>query len=258
MSFFEAVMLVLVGIVAGTMNSIIGSGGLVTFPALLAFGYSPLVANMTNNMGSLPGALSGAFVMRKEMQTQWARILRLSILTFIGGLGGALLLFMIPAAAFKRIVPVLIALALILIIIQPRLQARAAKRETRVGRKKTAEDRRKQISGDISIFLTGIYGGYFGAAQGILLMSILGAMFDETIHRLNSVKIMLAVSANVAAAIVFIFHGGVAWKAAAAISVGSLIGGVLGAHIGRRLPTAVYRGFIVVVGLAAIAKVLSS
>jgi uncharacterized membrane protein YfcA len=254
MSFFEAVMLCLTGIVAGTMNSVIGSGGLVTFPTLLAFGYSPLVANMTNNMGSLPGALSGAIVMRKEMQTQWARILRLSILTFIGGLGGALLLLMIPAAAFNRIVPILIALALVLIIIQPRLQARAAKCEVRVGRRRDAQDRRKQIFGDISIFLTGIYGGYFGAAQGILLMSILGAMFDETIHKLNSVKIML----DVAAAIVFIVHGGVAWKAAAAISVGSILGGVLGAYIGRRLPTALYRGFIVLVGLAAIVKLLNS
>ena len=258
MRLFEAAMLFLAGIAAGTMNSVVGSGGLVTFPTLLAFGYSPLVANMTNNMGSMPGALSGAFVMRKEMQTQWARILRLSTLTFIGGLAGALLLLMIPAAAFKQIVPILIALALVLIIIQPRLQARAAKREVEVGPRKIAGDRRRQISGDISIFLTGIYGGYFGAAQGILLMSILGAMFDETIQKLNSVKIMLAVSANMAAAIVFIVHGGVAWEAAGAISVGSLIGGVLGAHIGRRLPTPVYRGFIVFVGLVAIAKLVTS
>ena len=168
MRFFEAAMLFLAGIAAGTMNSVVGSGGLVTFPTLLAFGYSPLVANMTNNIGAIPGAFSGAFVLRGEMRTQRTRILRLSTLTFIGGFGGALLLLMIPAAAFKRIVPVLIALALVLIIIQPRLQARAAKREVRIERKK--------ISGDIGIFLTGIYGGYFGAAQGILLMSILGAM----------------------------------------------------------------------------------
>ncbi len=250
MSFFEAAMLFLAGVAAGTMNSVVGSGGLVTFPTLLAFGYSPLIANMTNNIGAIPGAFSGAFVLRGEMRTQWHRILRLSTLTFIGGFGGALLLLMIPAAAFKRIVPVLIALALILVIMQPRLQARAAKREVRIDRKK--------IAGDIGIFITGIYGGYFGAAQGILLMSILGAMFDETIHKLNSVKIMLAVAANTAAAIVFVVHGGIAWKAAGVISLGSLIGGVLGAHIGRRLPSGVYRGFIVFVGLVAIVKLVTS
>ena len=248
MSLFEVAMLFLAGIAAGTMNSVIGSGGLVTFPTLLAFGYSPLVANMTNNMGSMPGALSGAFVFRHEMKGQWPRIIRLSILTLLGGLVGALLLLVLPEIAFKRIVPVLIALALVLIIIQPRLKVRVARREI--------NSRRGKIAGDISIFLTGIYGGYFGAAQGILLMSILGAMFDETIQKLNSVKIMLAVAANTAAAVVFIFHGGIAWKAAAVISVGSFIGGAIGAHIGRRLPSAVYRGFIVLVGLVAIAKLV--
>lgn len=250
MRLFEVAMLFIAGIAAGTMNSVVGSGGLVTFPTLLAFGYSPLVANMTNNMGAMPGAISGAFVFRREMKGQWPRILRLSAMTLVGGFCGAILLLLLPAVAFKRIVPVLIALALVLIIIQPRLKVRAANREVNT--------RRGKIAGDISIFLTGIYGGYFGAAQGILLMSILGAMFDETIQKLNSVKIMLAVSANTAAAIVFIVHGGVAWKAAGVISLGSFIGGVLGAHIGRRLPSGVYRGFIVLVGLIAIAKLVSS
>ena len=243
-------MLFLAGVAAGSMNSVIGSGGLVTFPALLAFGYSPLVANMTNNMGAIPGAFSGAFVFRHEMKGQWPRIIRLSVMTFLGGLIGAILLLILPEVAFKRIVPVLIAVALVLIIIQPRLKARAVP-----GQVKT---RRGKVAGEVSIFLTGIYGGYFGAAQGILLMSILGAMFEETIQKLNSVKVMLALSANMAAAVVFIFHGGVAWKAAGVISAGSFLGGIVGAHIGRRLPSGVYRGFIVLVGFIAIAKLLYS
>ena len=250
MRLFEAVMLVLTGIVAGTMNSIIGSGGLITFPALLAFGYSPLVANMTNNMGVLPGALSSAYAYRRELKTQWSRIVPLAALSLVGGFGGAILLLVLPAAAFKKIVPVLIAVALVLIILQPRLQRRIAQRES--------THRRHLITRDGGIFLTGIYGGYFGAAQGILLMSILGAVIDESIHKLNSIKIMLALSANTAAAIVFVFRGGIAWEAAGAIAAGSIIGGQIGAHIGRRLPIPVYRGFIVLVGLAAIAKVLSS
>lgn len=243
-------MLVLVGMIAGTMNSIIGSGGLVTFPALLAFGYSPLVANMTNNMGVLPGALSAAYAYRRELQTQWSRIMRLAALSLVGGFGGAILLLVLPAAAFKSIVPILIALALVLIILQPRLQKRIAQRDT--------THRRHIITRDGGLFLTGVYGGYFGAAQGILLMSILGAVIDESIQKLNSIKIMLAVCTNTAAAIVFIFRGGVAWQAAGAIAVGSIVGGQIGAHIGRRLPTPVYRGFIVLVGLVAIAKLLSS
>lgn len=250
MRLFEAVILVLVGMFAGTINSIIGSGGLVTFPVLLAFGYSPLVANMTNNMGVLPGALSAVYAYRRELKTQWSRVVRLAALSIVGGFGGAILLLELPAAAFKKIVPVLIAAALVLIILQPRLQRRIAKRET--------VHRRHIITRDGGIFLTGIYGGYFGAAQGILLMSILGAVFDETIQKLNSIKMMLAFSANSAAAIVFMFRGGVAWGAAGALAVGSIVGGQIGPHIGRRLPNSVYRGFIVFVGLAAIAKVLSS
>ena len=250
MRLFEAVMLALVGMIAGTMNSIIGSGGLVTFPVLLAFGYSPLVANMTNNMGVLPGALSAVYAYRRELKTQWSRVVRLAALSLVGGFVGAILLLELPAAAFKKIVPVLIAAALVLIIFQPRLQRRIAQRET--------THRRHIITRDGGIFLTGIYGGYFGAAQGILLMSILGAVFDESIQKLNSIKMMLAVSANTAAAIVFIFRGGIAWGAAGALAVGSIVGGQIGPHIGRRLPIPVYRGFIVLVGLVAIVKVLSS
>ncbi len=250
MRLFEAVILVLVGMFAGTINSIVGSGGLVTFPVLLTFGYSPLVANMTNNMGVLPGALSAVYAYRRELKTQWSRVVRLGALSIVGGFGGAILLLELPAAAFKKIVPVLIAAALVLIVLQPRLQRRIAKRET--------VHRRHIITRDGGIFLTGIYGGYFGAAQGILLMSILGAVFDESIQKLNSIKMMLAFSANSAAAIVFLFRGGVAWGAAGALAVGSIVGGQIGPHIGRRLPNSVYRGFIVFVGLAAIAKVLSS
>lgn len=243
-------MLFLAGIAAGTMNSVIGSGGLVTFPALLAFGYSPLVANMTNNMGVLPGAITGAYAYRRELRTQWPRVVRLSALTFVGGLGGAMLLLVLPAAAFKEVVPILIALALVLIIFQPWIQKRVTHHEV--------TPRRHIVVRDVGIFLTGTYGGYFGAAQGVLLMSILGAMIDETIQRLNSIKIMLALSANMAAAIVFIVRGGVAWKAASVIAVGSIIGGYVGAHIGRRLPTPVYRTVIVLVGLIAIAKLVTS
>lgn len=243
-------MLFIAGIAAGTMNTIVGSGGLVTFPALLAFGYSPFVANMTNNVGVMPGALSGAFAFREELRTQRSRVLRLSLLSLLGGLGGALLLLALPSKAFDAIVPVLIGLSLVLVIIQPWLRTRAARRG--------GVSRRHAIFHRVALFLTGVYGGYFGAAQGVLLMSVLGAMYDETIQKLNSIKIILALWANTAAAIVFIVHGGIAWEAAGAIGVGSIIGGQLGGHIGRRLPEPIYRGVIVAVGIIAIVKLLSS
>lgn len=250
MTLFQVVILFFVGIATGTMNTIVGSGGLVTFPVMLAFGYSPFVANITNNVGVMPGALSGAYAFRAELKSQWPRVLRLSALSLIGGLAGALLLLALPSEAFNAVVPVLIGLALVLVIIQPWLRARAARRG--------GVSRRHEIFHRVMLFLTGVYGGYFGAAQGVLLMSLLGAMFDETIQRLNSMKIILALWANTAAAIVFIIHGGIAWEAAGVIAVGSIIGGQLGGHIGRRLPEPVYRGVIVAVGIVAIVKLLSA
>jgi len=250
MGFFQASMLFIAGIAAGTINTVVGSGSLITFPALLAFGYPPLIANMTNNVGVLPGAMSGAFAYRKELKTQWHRVARLSIMSLLGGLGGALLLLVLPAQAFKSIVPVLVFIALLLVIFQPWLRKRAAKRDERHSR--------NVIVRDTAIFMTGLYGGYFGAAQGILLISILGAVIDETIHKLNSIKIMLALAANSAAAVVFVIRGGISWPAAGVIAVGSLIGGQLGATIGRRLPANVYRAIIVVVGIIAIVKLVAS
>lgn len=250
MGLFEAAMLFLAGIAAGTINSVIGSGTLITFPAILAFGYSPLVANMSNNLGVLPGAITGAYAYRRELKPQWPRVRRLASFSLVGGLAGALLLLNLPPTAFKKIVPVLVLLAITLVIIQPWLKKRAASREVR--------PRRNAIIRDGGIFLTGIYGGYFGAAQGILLMSILGAVIDESIQKLNSIKIMLALSANTAAAIVFMFIGGINWSIAGVIAAGSLLGGHFGASIGRRLPDPVYRAVIVIVGLIAFAKLVSS
>ena len=250
MGLFEATMLFIAGIGAGTINTVVGSGSLITFPALLAFGYSPLTANMTNNLGVLPGSISGAIAYRKELSTQWPRVIRLGSLSLVGGLTGALLLLRLPPAAFKAIVPVLILLALVLVIFQPWLRKRAAKREVR--------PRRNGVIRTAGIFLTGVYGGYFGAAQGVLLMSVLGMVIDEGIQRLNALKIMLATTANTVAAIVFVVHGGISWEAAGVIALGSIIGGQLGAHIGRRLPEPIYRGVIVAVGLIAIVRLVAS
>ena len=250
MRLFEVVILFLAGIAAGTINTVVGSGSLVTFPALLAFGYSPVTANMTNNVGVLPGSISGAIAYRHELRDQWPRVIRLAGLSLLGGLGGAFLLLRLPPAAFRAIVPVLILLSCILVIIQPWLRERTARREGKL--------RREGVARVLGIFLTGLYGGYFGAAQGVLLMAVLGIVIKDGIQRLNAMKNVLVAVANTSAAFVFIARGGINWPAAGVIAVGSIIGGQIGAHVGRRLPAPVYRGVIVAVGLVAFTKLVIS
>lgn len=250
MSIFEVVILFLAGIAAGTINTVVGSGSLVTFPALLAFGYPPVTANMTNNVGVLPGSISGAIAYRHELRDQWPRVARLAVLSLLGGLGGAFLLLRLPPAAFKAIVPVLILLSCLLVIIQPWLRKRAALREGKL--------RREGVTRVLGIFLTGLYGGYFGAAQGVLLMAVLGIVMKDGIQRLNAMKNVLVAVANTSAAFVFIARGGINWSAAGVIAAGSIIGGQVGAHVGRRLPAPVYRGVIVAVGLVAFTKLVIS
>src|SRR3954447_555324 len=234
---------------AGAINTVVGSGTLVTFPVLLSVGYSPIVANVSNTIGLVPGSLSGAIGYRRELQGQRARATRLGISSLSGGIVGAVLLLQLPASYFKAIVPVFIVIALVLIVLQPRLSARlAARREAAPphGGPWTA----------FGVFAAGVYGGYFGAAQGILLISILSLTLPDDLQRINALKNVLAALVNGVAGIVFIIIAHVAWGAVALIAVGSVIGGQLGALFGRRLPDAALRGFIVVVGIVAIVRLL--
>ena len=243
------------GIVAGTINTVVGSGTLFTFPVLLAFGYKPVTANVSNTVGLVPGSVTGAIGYRRELAGQGDRLLRLSVASATGGLAGAILLLSLPAGAFKDIVPGFIVIALVLVVVQPRL-ARALE----TYRARRTRESRHQL-GPLSffpVFLTGIYGGYFGAAQGIMLLAILGlSLPDEDLQRLNALKVVLAGLVNLIAGIVFIFAAHVAWLAALLIAVGSSIGGVVGARYGRRLSPRVLRGVIVVVGIFAIVRLVA-
>ena len=250
MSPWEVVALLLAGIAAGTINTVVGSGTLITFPILLAFGVPPVVANVSNTVGLAPGSLSGAIGYRAELVGQRARILRLGSASLIGGVGGALLLLVLPSGAFDAIVPVLILLGCVLVLLGPRIQRRVAAR---------AADRGglpDHGAGWVwpAVLGTGVYGGYFGAAQGVLLMAILGIGVDDTMQRHNATKNVLALLVNGIAAVVFAFVAHVDWSIAGLIAVGSIIGGQLGATVGRRLPPAVLRGLIVTVGVVAIAS----
>ena len=245
----EVVAIALAGLAAGAINTVVGSGTLITFPVLLAFGYAPVTANVSNTIGLVPGSLSGAIGYRRELEGQRRRILRLGAASLIGGTTGAILLLVLPASAFKAIVPVFIAIALILVVLQPRLNRILAER--RPGR--TSEG---GMLTPVGVFAAGVYGGYFGAAQGILLLGMLGVALPQDLQRTNALKNVLTALVNGVAGLYFAFAAHVEWAPAGIIAGASIIGGQLGAHYGRRLPPAVLRGVIVVVGVTAIVHLL--
>jgi uncharacterized membrane protein YfcA len=228
---------------------VVGSGTLITFPVLLALGYPPVAANMSNNVGLVFGGVSGALGMRRELDGQRARMLRLGAASIAGATVGATLLIVLPASAFKAIVPVFIAVALALIIFQPRISGWLAQRSY------TANPH-GGLAVTAGVLLAGVYGGYFGAAQGILLLAIFTVALGETLPRSNALKNVMALLNNATAAIAFIAFGTVIWKVVALIALGSIAGGQIGARVARRLPDRVLRGVIVVVGVFAMAKLL--
>ncbi|MFI7388319.1 sulfite exporter TauE/SafE family protein [Streptomyces sp. NPDC049813] len=227
------------------MNAVVGSGTLITFPTLLAFGCPPVLANVSNNVGLVPGVLSAAYGYRRELRGQRRRLLRFGAASLLGGFTGAVLLLRLPDAAFRAVVPVLILTACLLVLLQPRLN-RWTKERRRPG---------ARTDGGIPMWLgvlgTGVYGGYFGAAQGVLLMGMFGAVLRDDLQRLNAAKNVLASLVNGVAAVVFIAVADIDWTVAALIAAGSTAGGLLGARLGRRLPPAAMRGVIVVVGVTA-------
>ena len=259
----EALAIFGAGLAAGTINTVVGSGTLITFPTLLGFGLPPVLANVSNNVGLVPGVLSGIYGYRKELAGQRARVLRLGLASLLGGLVGAILLLVLPQSAFKAIVPVLIVVALVMVICQPWLARQvAARQRDRVsgadGGGQPASE--LQLGGPVLwvlVFLMGIYGGYFGAAQGILLLGLFGITFSDSMQRINAVKNVLACIVNGVAAIVFITATHIDWTAAALIAGGSIIGGQIGARIGRRLPPWGMRAIIVCVGVAALIRLLA-
>ena len=248
MTPLEIAAIVGAGLAAGTINTIVGSGSLITFPTLLALGYAPVVANVSNTVGLVPGSLSGAIGYRRELAGQGARVLRLGIAAVLGGVTGAILLLILPATAFERIVPFLILGAVVLVALQPRLAAAMASRHVD-GQPPTAPL-------FVTVYLTGIYGGYFGAAQGVILMALLGIFLPDDLQRLNGLKNVLAFVVNGVAAILFVLIAPVAWPAALLLAIGSITGGQLGALVGRRLPPAGLRIVIMVVGTLVGLKLL--
>jgi uncharacterized membrane protein YfcA len=246
---WQALLVFAAGIWAGTINTVVGSGTLVSFPVLLGVGLPPVTANVSNTVGLFPGSFVGAYGYRRELAGQRGRALVLSAASAIGAIGGAILLLVLPSGAFKAIVPVLIGLALLLVVFGRRITDWLASR-----------GREAQPRVTTPLWLTalgtGVYGGYFGAAQGVLLMGFLGLFLAESLQRQNALKNVLAGVTNLVAAVFFVVVTHVDWLAAGLIAGGSIVGGLLGARVGRRLSPTALRATIVVVGIAAIVKLL--
>ncbi|MEU6933928.1 sulfite exporter TauE/SafE family protein [Streptomyces sp. NPDC046385] len=249
LSIWEALAVFGAGTAAGAINTVVGSGTLITFPVLLATGLPPITANVSNTLGLVSGSVSGAIGYRSELKGQKKRVLRLGGTALVGGLVGAILLLSLPSDAFDAIVPVLIGIALLLVLLQPRIAAAVQRRREATGTEAHPDGSPVLLVG---LFLASVYGGYFGAAQGVLYLSLMGLLLHDTLQRINAVKNVLGAVVNGVAAVFFLFVADFDWTAVLLIAVGSTIGGQIGAKVGKRLSPAVLRGVIIAVGVVAI------
>ena len=243
MEWWHAVAIALAGLWAGTINTVVGSGTLVTFPVLVALGYPPLVATTSNAVGLTPGTIAGAFGYRSELEGQRARLVRYGAASVLGAIGGTVLLLSLPPDAFETIVPILVLLAIALVAMQPLLTRRLRER---------AVPRESSPLLYFLVFLIAVYGGYFTAAQGIMLVAAMGLLVADSLQRLNAFKNVLAAVVNLVAGAIYAVIAPVDWTVIAILAVSSTVGGLLGARIGRKLSPVVLRGVIVVVGIATV------
>ena len=249
MDLTEVLVLAAVGVLAGVINSVVGSASLVSFPALLALGYPPVIANITNNVGVLPANIAGAFSYRKYFRGEWGKLALFAVISGVGGLCGALLLLRLPPDTFRLVVPFLIAAALLLVIFGPTIKSAILRRSRSEGREAT--ERSPLMLATVGA--AGVYGGYFGAAQGVILLSTFSLGLNGGLQRANAYKNAVTAAGNITAFAVFIVIGRVAWGAAALLAVSSFVGGLIGGKYGQKLPDNAYRVIIVIVGLAALA-----
>lgn len=242
-------LILLGGLWAGTINTIVGSGTLVTFPILVALGYAPVTATISNAMGLVAGNVTGAWGYREELKGNGRALAALLPASLIGGITGAALLLNLPDTVFEIVAPFLIVVALGFVIFQPKLQ-RWVRRRAEV----KPPTRSNPLALTVLVFLAGVYGGYFVAAQGILLVGILGIFLHGTMQAANAMKNVLVLGVNLIAAVsymIFAFDR-IVWWVVLLIAVGSLIGGIIGSKVGRRLSPVVLRSVIVVLGLVAL------
>lgn len=229
------------GLLAGGVNALAGGGSLISFPALLAAGYPPVTANVTNTVALFPGYAGSVAGGRPELEGQGARLRTIGVTSVVGGIAGSVLLLTTPGDVFRAIVPFLILLACGLLVLQPRLSRYVQ------GRGSTRGDHSPVLQ--LSVLLAAVYGAYFGAGLGVLLLGVLGIFLDEHLRRVNALKNVLSLIINAVALVAFGLFGPVAWEAVLVIAVTSLAGGYLGARLARRVPSGLLRAVVVLYGV---------
>jgi uncharacterized protein len=244
------------GFGAGFVLTAVGAGSLVSFPILLGVGLSPLVANICNNVGLVPGGLSGTYGYRRELTGHRHLVVRVALTSATGALLGATLLLTMPSSIFDRVVPFLVLVAASLVGAQPFVSRWLLWRGVRRGAEPVPDRLRMgpRLTGMSS--LVGVYGGYFGAAQGVLLVAFLALGLDISLQAVNGLKNVAILSANLAASVVFIVFAPLDWAVVGLVALGSVVGGWLGAHLGRRLPPVAFRSLVVVFGYAVAIRLL--
>ncbi|PNI09530.1 sulfite exporter TauE/SafE family protein [Arthrobacter sp. AFG7.2] len=258
MDLLSSIFVSIAGLWAGTINAVVGSGTLVTFPVLIALGVAPVVASMSNAMGLVFGTAAGAFGYRRELKGRGRQLMRLLPASLLGGISGAWLLLHLPEEVFHYVAPVLIVLALLMVVFQPRLQTWVRSREENP--EHAVRDKQHGVLLVVLVYLAGVYGGYFVAAQGILLVGILGVFLTGTIQNANAMKNILVLGVNLVAAVSYVLFAfdRINWLVVLLIAVTSSIGGLIGAKVGRRLPPTVLRGVILVLGVVALGFMIAN
>lgn len=257
MTGFEMVAVVAAGFGAGALNAAVGSGSLLSFPVIVATGVPPVSATITNSLGLIAGGLTGSFGYRREIAALRRWLPWALPGAVLGALTGAWLLLHLPSETFDRVVPVLIALAAVLVGVQPLIDRALARRREHHPDAPVSNGRLAAVG--VGTYATSTYGGYFSASQGVLLMGIAGLITPQPLQRLNALKNVTTVTVNTIAATTYVLVAPerVVWSAAALLTVGSLVGGVAGARLGRRLPPGLLRGGILVLAVIAIVVLVS-
>jgi uncharacterized membrane protein YfcA len=248
LSTSHALLLTLAGVGAGIFNGVAGGGSLISFPVLLALGYPALTANITNTIGIWPGYVASAAGYRREIGDQKTRLLRLTPVALAGGLAGALLLLTTSPDTFASVVPWLVLGAAALFAVQPVLR-RALDRGA-------AHPRTRPLLLVLGVFAASVYGGYFGAAMGVMFLAILGLALPLSLGATSGLRAVLSMLVNGMAAVVFLIHGGLAWEAVGLLAIGSLVGGFAGAKLALALPAPALRVVVIVIALGTAVKLL--
>ena len=253
MSGLETLVVLLAGLGAGVMTSTVGVASLLSFPVLVAIGLPPVTANASNTVGMTPAGLSGSFGYRQELREHPRMTVAVIATCAVGSVAGAVLLLALPADVFEAIVPWLILFTCVLVGVSPRLN-----RWLRRNHDGTEPEPRTRMSPLTTFFatLTGIYGGYFGAGSGVMMLAVLGLGVDLEFRIINALKTLAVMAANVVATLIFVVVADLDWQAVGVLAAGSIVGGYVGARIGRRLPPTLLRALVVLVGVIAFVTLL--